>query len=159
MSEKITTVETYIEQHSPEHQTILRALRLLIQTHIPFVLEKVSFGIPFYHHYGMCFYYTVTKQNYVELCLCRGKELQQTFPQLESRGRAIIAGVALRSTEDIARHDIKTMLICATEWNEQAKKLGIPMVNKQIRSSKKTHTGKPIKANKPSSSQRQRKIS
>jgi uncharacterized protein len=130
MAKKITTVEEYIERASPEHQDILRAIQAVVQKHVPFVTEKISFGIPMYHYFGMCFYYNITKRHDIELCVCRGKDLQQTFPQLDAKNRSIIAGITIQKIEDIQTFDLATLLVCAVEWNEQAKKLGIPMVQR-----------------------------
>jgi hypothetical protein len=146
MATKITTVDEYIDQAEPHNQAILRVLRSIIQTSLPYVIEKISFGIPFYHHMGMCFYFNITKQRTIEVCLCRGVQLLETFPLLEQKNRAIIAGITLTTLDDIEQYNIKEVLICATEWNEHAKRMGIPILKssstKKKRSSQQAHSSK-----------------
>ncbi|MFT3680011.1 MAG: DUF1801 domain-containing protein [Ferruginibacter sp.] len=123
-------VDAYIESLPDEQQQIAATLRQLILSLVPGVQEKLSFKIPFYHYFGM-FCYINKVPGGIALCFCRGKDLLDAFPELEIKNRAIIACITLGSKKDIAQHKIADMITAAAYWNEEAKRLKIPMVKKQ----------------------------
>lgn len=122
-------VDAYIEGLPEERQKICDALRELIFEIVPGVEEKLSFKIPFYHYYGMFAYLNNTKKG-VDLVFCRGKDLVELFPQLQTKNRAIAASVTIIGIQEINRMEMREMITTAANWNKEAKSLGIPMVKK-----------------------------
>jgi uncharacterized protein len=117
-------VDTYIESLPDAKREIAEALRELIFTNVPHVEEKLSFKIPFYHFFGMFCYMNEVKEG-IDLGFCRGKDLVFAWPQLQQKGRAIMAGVTISNKKDISTLNIEGLLIGAAAWNEEAKRLNI----------------------------------
>lgn len=123
-------VDAYIESLPEERQSLIKELRELILENVPGVEEKLSFKIPFYHYFGMFLFLNQTKEG-IDVAFCRGKDLLEAFPQLETRGRAIIASVCIKTKKEITDLDLRQIIITAASWNQEAKKLKIPMVKKK----------------------------
>lgn len=129
-------VSTYIEALPDAKRAVAEQLRELIHTMVPQVEERYSFKLPFYHYFGMFCYINEVKPG-MELCFCRGKDLLLSWPQLELKGRAMVASVLLTEEKEIDRLQIGQLLLHAAEWNKEAHFLKKPMVRK-----KKTASGK-----------------
>ena len=123
-------VNDYIESLPDTKREIAEALRELLFTTLPHVEEKLSFKIPFYHYFGMFCYMNEVKEG-IELVFCRGKDLVFAWPQLEQKGRAIMAGVTITHKKDIATYNIEALLLGAAAWNEEAKRMGISPLSKK----------------------------
>ncbi len=123
-------VDDYIFNLSEKQQTVATHLRNLFLELVPQIQEKLSFKIPFYHHFGM-FCYLNSIPNGIDLCFCRGKDFASDFAGLELKGRAIVASVSLYSLRDIKTKEVREIIITAALWNEEAKKKKIPMVKKR----------------------------
>lgn len=123
------TVDDYIAILPPERQRICEYLRELVLETVPGVQEKLSFKIPFYHYHGMFMYFNDRKEG-IDVAFCRGKDLVEAFPQLVQKERAIVATVCVTSMKDIATLEIRELVVAAASWNEEAKRLKIPMVKK-----------------------------
>ncbi|HAI83297.1 MAG TPA: hypothetical protein DCL43_06500 [Chitinophagaceae bacterium] len=121
-------VDVFIEQLPETEALIATHLRKLILQTVPAITEKFSFKTPFYHYHGMFCYISKLKKGGIELCFCRGKDLEDAFPQLEQRGRSIIAGVTLRQMTDIVTLEIASLIMAAAAWQAQAKQEGVPML-------------------------------
>jgi hypothetical protein len=120
-------VDAYIEALPPAKRVIAEHIRELICTTIPNVEEKYSFKIPFYYYFGMFCYLNEVPAG-IELCFCRGKDLVMTWPQLETKGRAMVASLLLQSEKDIRQKQVAHILLHAADWNQEAKLSGISMV-------------------------------
>jgi hypothetical protein len=100
----------------------------MILSIIPNVQEKLSFKIPFYHYQGMFCYLNEVKEG-INLGLCRGKDLIDVLPQLEQGKRLMVASVIISNKKEIRSKQIEEVLLTAANWQEEAKRLKIPMVN------------------------------
>lgn len=125
----MSIVDHYIDALPADQQQLVIRLRQLILRTIPGVEEKFSFKIPFYHYHGMFCYINPAKEG-IELGLCRGKDLIEAFPQLEQKGRAIVATLSIKHSTDFKKLEIGPLIAAAALWNEEAKKKKIPMVKK-----------------------------
>ncbi len=121
-------VDEYIESLPDEKREIAGHLREMILTLIPHVQEKLSFKIPFYHYHGMFCYLNEVKDG-IDLGLCRGKDLVDVLPQLEQGKRVMVASVIVRSKKEIQTKQIEEVLLTAANWQEEAKRLKISMIN------------------------------
>ncbi|RXK58314.1 DUF1801 domain-containing protein [Lacibacter luteus] len=121
-------VDEYIESLPDEKRAIAEQLREMILTLIPHVQEKLSFKIPFYHYHGMFCYLNEVKDG-IDLGLCRGKDLVDVLPQLEQGKRVMVASVIIRSKKEIQTKQIEEVLLTAANWQEEAKRLKISMIN------------------------------
>lgn len=121
-------VDEYIESLPDDKREIAEQLREMILTLIPHVQEKLSFKIPFYHYHGMFCYLNEVKDG-IDLGLCRGKDLADVFPQLEQGKRVMVASVIIRSKKEIQTKQIEEVLLTAANWQEEAKRLKISMIN------------------------------
>lgn len=126
----MSLVDHYVEALPVEQQQLVVRLRQLILSTIPGVEEKLSFKIPFYHYHGMFCYINPAKEG-IELGFCRGKDLIEAFPQLEQKGRAIVATLAIKHRTDFEKLEVRPLIAAAALWNEEAKKKKIPMVKKR----------------------------
>jgi hypothetical protein len=121
-------VDEYIESLPDEKREIAEQLREMILSIIPNVQEKLSFKIPFYHYQGMFCYLNEVKEG-INLGLCRGKDLIDVLPQLEQGKRLMVASVIISNKKEIRSKQIEEVLLTAANWQEEAKRLKIPMVN------------------------------
>lgn len=120
-------VDVYIESLPDEKARIAAQVRHMLLELVPGIEERYSFRIPFYHYFGMFAYINETKEG-LDLGFCRGKDLVLAFPQLELRGRAMVASVSLRNHADIREKNLRELILQAAAWNEEARRLGKPMV-------------------------------
>jgi hypothetical protein len=123
-------VDEFIEALPDDKRELCQKIRELIWENVPAVEEKFSFKIPFYHYFGMFMYINPLKEG-VAIGFCRGKDLVDTFPQLTTGNRAIVATLAIRNKKDIYELDLRQLIISAAEWNEEARRLKLPMVRKK----------------------------
>ncbi len=132
-------VDEYIESLPDEKRDIAEQLREMIHELIPHVQEKLSFKIPFYHYHGMFCYLNEVKDG-IDLGLCRGKDLIDVLPQLEQSKRVMVASVIIRSKKEIQTKNIQEVLLTAANWQEEAKRLKISMINTTKKAAKKNKT-------------------
>lgn len=125
----LSNVDDYIEQLPVPQNKLARQVRQLLLNLVPEIVEKLSFKIPFYHYYGM-FCYINKVPNGIDVGFCRGKDLSDEFPQLEIKGRAIVATVTIVAPDDIKQKELREIIVAAALWNKEAKKNKIPMVKK-----------------------------
>lgn len=123
-------VDEFIEALPAEKRELAEMVRELIWENVPAVEEKFSFKIPFYHYFGMFMYMNPSKQG-IDIGFCRGKDLVEAFPQLIIGNRAIVGILTISSKKDIHTKDLRQLIITAAAWNEEAKRLKIPMVKKK----------------------------
>ena len=129
-------VDEYIESLPDEKREIAEQVREMILLLIPHVQEKLSFKIPFYHYHGMFCYLNEVKDG-IDLGLCRGKDLIDVLPQLEQGKRVMVASVIIRSKKEIQTKQIEEVLLTAANWQEEAKRLKISMINTKKKAAKK----------------------
>lgn len=125
-------VDEYIEALPDDKREICELLRELILGNVPGIEEKLSFKIPFYHYFGMFMYLNNTKEG-IDVAFCRGKDLLNEFSQLSLKNRATIATISITSKKDIVSYQVREMIVTAAAWNEEAKRLKIPMVKKSTK--------------------------
>lgn len=126
------SVDEYIESLPDGRRGICELIRELILSNVPGIEEKISFKIPFYHYFGMFMYLNNTKEG-IDVAFCRGKDLLEEFPQLNIKNRATIATVNIQTKNDIAKVSLRELIVAAAAWNEEAKRLKIPMVKSSRR--------------------------
>ena len=129
-------VDEYIESLPNEKREIAEQIREMILSLIPHVQEKLSFKIPFYHYHGMFCYINEVKDG-IDLGLCRGKDLIDVLPQLEQGKRVMVASVIIRSKKEIQTKQIEEVLLTAANWQDEAKRLKISMINTKKKTAKK----------------------
>jgi uncharacterized protein len=129
------TVDEYAENLPDERKEICLLLREMIFENVPGVEEKLSFKIPFYHYYGMFMYLNNTPKG-INVAFCRGKDLVIAFPQLMQKDRAMVATVTIEHKKQIREKNIRELIVAAAAWNEEAKRLRIPMVKRTNRARK-----------------------
>lgn len=115
-------VDAYIDQLETPLGETAAIIRQLLLENVPGIEEKFSFKIPFYHYHGMFCYLNKTKGG-LDLGFCRGKDLIMAFPQLDLRGRDMVASVVLTQPKDIEQLQIPELIIAAAAWNEEAKRI------------------------------------
>jgi hypothetical protein len=120
-------VDDYIDALSPERQELCSIVREMILENVPGIIEKFSFKLPFYHYFGM-FMYLHNNAEGVNVAFCRGKDLLIAFPQLDLKNRSSIATVCVRAKKDITALQVREMIVAAAAWNEEAKRLGISVL-------------------------------
>ncbi|HEX4877407.1 MAG TPA: DUF1801 domain-containing protein [Chitinophagaceae bacterium] len=123
-------VDEFIEALPDEQRELCALIREMIWENVPAVEEKLSFKIPFYHYFGMFLYLNPAKEG-IDLGFCRGKDLREAFPQLEPGNRAIVATLRIKTKKDIREKDLRQLILTAAAWNEEAKRLKIPIVKKR----------------------------
>ncbi len=123
-------VDEYIEALPENEQNLVQKIRKLLFATVPEIEEHYSFRLPFYHHYGMFCYIHAVKEC-INLCICRGKDLLEVFPQLEQKNRATIASVTLYQMSDITKLEIPALIGAAAEWNKEAALQKIPILKKK----------------------------
>lgn len=132
-------VDGYIEALPDAKREIAEAIRELIFTCVPHADEKLSFKIPFYHYFGIFCYLNEVAEG-IDLGFCRGKDLVFAWPQLDLRGREMVASVIITNKKQIHQYKLHDLFIGAAAWQQEAKQLKIPMVkskNKKAASKKK----------------------
>jgi len=110
-------VNSYIEALPESLSETAAIIRSIIQAEVPNVVEKFSFGIPFYHFHGMfCYLNLHKKSGGLELVFCRGADLIEAFPELQTAGRAMVAGILLPQGQPVNYTLIRQMIQAAAEW-------------------------------------------
>lgn len=120
-------VDEYIEMLPDDRRELCAEIRELIHALVPGIDERLSFKIPFYHYFGMFMFLNNTKDG-IDVVFCRGKDLLELFPQLQHKDRAIMASVNIATRRDIADKQLSEIILTASNWNEEAKRLKIPIL-------------------------------
>jgi len=96
----MNNVDEYILNQEPEIAEIVALLREIIMSFSPFITEKIAYKIPFYYGFKRICYINV-RGDKVDLGICRGSELSNTFGILESKNRKIIKTMTIKSVMDV----------------------------------------------------------
>lgn len=123
------TADDYIESLPENKKELCSLLRSLVLENVPGIQEKLSFKIPFYHYFGLFMYLNNTEEG-IDVGFCRGKDLLSEFPQLELKNRAIVATVEIKNKKDIIEKRLRELIVAAAVWNEDAKRLKVPMMKR-----------------------------
>lgn len=114
-------VYSYIESLPELESAMATMVRDSIISTVPEVEERFSFKIPFYHYFGMfCYINYLKKTGGIELAFCRGKDLVLAFPELQTQGRAMVAGLCFFKPEELQLPLIKNVLEAAAAWQKEA---------------------------------------
>jgi hypothetical protein len=113
-------VDQYIDGLPEEERLVAEKLRELIFELVPNVEERFSFRIPFYHYYGMFCYINRLKGGGVELAFCRGKDLVLAYPELQLKGRAMIAGITIMKARSFPASQLRAIIAGAAAWQQEA---------------------------------------
>ncbi|MCU0375115.1 MAG: DUF1801 domain-containing protein [Chitinophagaceae bacterium] len=112
-----TKVDNYIEDLPEGLSEVAAIIRSIIRAEVPNVVEKFSFGIPFYHYHGMfCYLNLHKKTGGLEFVFCRGADLTEAFPELQTSGRAMVAGILLQQGQPVNYPLIRQMIQAAADW-------------------------------------------
>ena len=125
-------VDAYIESLPDEQAVLMQQLRELILNTVNGVEERFSYGLPFYHFHGM-FCYLKPEAAGVALSFLRGRDLAVAFSQLETKNRAIVASITIKSKKDFNRLETSQLIAAAAEWNREAKLLKVAMVKRKTK--------------------------
>lgn len=129
-------VSSWIEALPDAKREIAEALRELIFSSVPNVEERFSYKLPVYHYFGL-FCYMNNVEEGIDLGFMRGKDLAFAWPQLERRNRAIVASIVIAAKKQITQFNIEALLIGAAAWNEEAKRMKVPMVKAKKKAASK----------------------
>jgi hypothetical protein len=114
-------VFNYIESLPELECTMASMIRETIISIVPEVEERFSFKIPFYHFFGMfCYINYLKNTGGIELAFCRGKDLVLAFPELQTSGRAMVAGLCFFKPEEVNHPIVKNVLEAAAAWQKEA---------------------------------------
>jgi hypothetical protein len=130
-------VDQYIESLPDEERLVAETLREMIFDLVPNVEERFSFKIPFYHYYGMFCYLNRVKSGGLELAFCRGKDLILAYPELQLKGRAMIAGITIMKVRSMPESQLRTLIAGAAAWQQEASMVKKPFILSRKASRKK----------------------
>ncbi len=75
--------------------------------------------------------YFQAKTEGIHVTFLRGKDLMLSYPELENKERAIAASILITDKAALHHSSLREIIIAAAEWNEEAKRLKIPMVKRK----------------------------
>jgi hypothetical protein len=99
---------------------IADAFRVIVRRLQPAIREVNQYGIPFFHHYGRCFYLS-PKGKGVDIGFCRGAMLSQQV-KLSGQDRKVIRLLHIESEDDLDG-DLEAILKEALMLNETLSEL------------------------------------
>ncbi len=65
------------------------------------VSRKIRYRVPFYDYNKWICYLNPQPHNHIELCFLEGKVLSETYPELQMKGRKMVAGLLLDAKGDL----------------------------------------------------------
>ncbi len=131
-------VDSYIEMLPEKEQQMAAYIRELIFNVVPNAEERYSFKLPFYHFHGMfCYINYLKKGGGIELVFCRGKDLLLAFPELETKGRAMVAGITLHSLKEINVSFLQSLIAAAAAWQTETHVAQKPFIQQKCKPAKK----------------------
>lgn len=117
----VKTVDDYIDNSPEKFIPIITILQNIIMETLPNVIEKISYGIPFYYYREPLCYINV-RNNCVDLGFSKGYKLSNKQGILESKNRKQVKSLSFTSVCDINKKLIKEILLEAALINEMNKK-------------------------------------
>ena len=87
----------------------------------PHISARLNFKIPFYYQKSWITYTNPIKRQGVELVFLRGKDLLH-HPQLDAKGRKLVAGISYYSANDIDIHALEPIWCDALALEQMKKK-------------------------------------
>jgi hypothetical protein len=98
-------VEEYIYGYEGDTLEVMKYLHDLMMDQ-PGISCKISFKIPFYYRKSWICYIYPQKKGGIEFVFTRGHELSNEQGILDPRGRKEVAGILLKSLEDIPQESL-----------------------------------------------------
>jgi hypothetical protein len=98
-------VEEFIYSHEGETLEVMKYLHGLMMDQ-PEISCKLSYKIPFYYRNSWICYIYPQKQGGIEFAFPRGNELSNEQGILEARGRKQVAGIRLKTLDDIPQEPL-----------------------------------------------------
>ena len=98
-------VEDFIYGYEGETLEVMKYLHELMMDH-PGISCKLSFNITFYHRNNWICYIYPQKKGGIEFVFTRGHELSNEQCILEPRGRKEVAGILLKTLDDIPQESL-----------------------------------------------------
>lgn len=92
--------EEYFLAQKDNHQEILLELRKIILDASPDIIEKLSYGVPFYYYFGPMIYLSVRK-GMVNISFTHGFEMSDPFGILVAEDRKMIRSLIFSNVTDI----------------------------------------------------------
>jgi hypothetical protein len=112
-------VSLYLESLPDEMGVLGIQLREILFDLVPGIEERFSFNLPFYHYFGMFCYLNPTDGG-IFLNFCRGKDLLLVFPELQAGSRKMVAGILLTQPAQLQSIEVRSLILGAAEWQQQA---------------------------------------
>ena len=122
--------EQWIALLNDDDEVVVRHCRQILHGMVPQIEERFSFGIPFYHYFGM-FCYINKVNDGIMLGFCRGKDLLLSYPQLTMQGRKMVAGITLSKPGDFMKFQVRELIAGAAIWQREAAMLGRKFANRK----------------------------
>ena len=97
--------EDFIYGYEGETLEVMKYLHDLMMDQ-PGISCKISFKIPFYYRNSWICYIYPQKKGGIEFVFTRGKELSNEQGILEARGRKEVAGIQLKTLDDIPQESL-----------------------------------------------------
>lgn len=111
------SIDDYIDKSPTEYIPIIEILRKVILGTLPTIQEKISYGIPFYYHYGpLC--YINPRKKVVDLGFSKGYALSNKQGVLESKNRSHVQTISFDSSANINTEVIREIILEAIMINE-----------------------------------------
>jgi hypothetical protein len=101
----LNEVEDYIYGFEGDDHEIMKILHDLMMDQ-PGIYCKLSFKIPFYYRNSWICYIYPQKKGGIEFVFTRGHELSNEQGILDARGRKEVAGIRLKSLDDIPQESL-----------------------------------------------------
>jgi hypothetical protein len=96
----VDEVEEFIYRHEGDTVEVMKYLHDLMMDQ-PGIRSKITFKIPFYYRNSWICYIYPQKKGGIEFVFTRGHELSNEQGILDARGRKEVAGILLKTMEDI----------------------------------------------------------
>jgi hypothetical protein len=105
MARVMNEVEEFIYAYEGETLEVMKYLHDLMMDQ-PGIYCKLSFKIPFYYRNSWICYIYPQKKGGIEFAFTRGHELSNEQGILDARGRKEVAGILLKSMDDIPQESL-----------------------------------------------------
>lgn len=117
MSERVATVDEYLESLEPRRRAALERLRNLVHEEVPGVSETMQYGMPYYEHNGMLCAFASQKK-YASFYVMNGEVVDQHRHLLN--GFSVGKGcIRVKDGSELPEEVVRTLLRTAVEANEK----------------------------------------
>ena len=118
-------VDRYFYEQKEPYQSIMLYVRSVILKTLPNVIERYSYGIPFYNigKKPMLYLNILKGKNYVDVAFVHGVVFEKDFPVLKNENkRKQVRSIQLNAIEDLDELEFVQLLIVAAVQTEKNKK-------------------------------------